>query len=279
MTERERWIIYPLLFFALGASLRDKFLQHVTTKEVIAGKVICEELIITDPKKPDRIVARLASETPAGDDENSESFGLLVLFDSEGKELCGVTNNMLQVRQITADQIFGKLIGVVDPENPQISLARLTSVTATAPDNSTRRFGSVQLNDDTGAAVFGLVNDQMQMRGISCQGIQITDPANPTRVLAVLGSATIQSEDSDLPTQSVGVLQLNDQRLIGLRGNSTEAPLDSPPPPAPEAAPADAEPASPAPADAAEPSDEDAPSEDAQSDDAQSDVSDEADNK
>ena len=24
MTERERWIVYPLLFLALGAALRDK---------------------------------------------------------------------------------------------------------------------------------------------------------------------------------------------------------------------------------------------------------------
>ncbi len=39
MSERERWIIYPLLFLALGAALRDKLIKQTT-----ADKVICEEL-------------------------------------------------------------------------------------------------------------------------------------------------------------------------------------------------------------------------------------------
>ena len=32
MTERERWIVYPLLFLALGAALRDKLVDRTTTK-------------------------------------------------------------------------------------------------------------------------------------------------------------------------------------------------------------------------------------------------------
>ena len=32
MTERERWIVYPLLFLALGAALRDKLSEHTKTK-------------------------------------------------------------------------------------------------------------------------------------------------------------------------------------------------------------------------------------------------------
>lgn len=39
MSERERWIVYPLLFLALGASLRDKLI-----KQTLSDKVICEEL-------------------------------------------------------------------------------------------------------------------------------------------------------------------------------------------------------------------------------------------
>jgi hypothetical protein len=31
MTERERWIVYPLLFLALGAALRDKLVDRTTT--------------------------------------------------------------------------------------------------------------------------------------------------------------------------------------------------------------------------------------------------------
>jgi Asp-tRNA(Asn)/Glu-tRNA(Gln) amidotransferase A subunit family amidase len=92
MNERERWIVYPLLFFALGAALRDKFLQRVTTDELVAKRIVCDELDVRDPAKDGRIVARLTSGSPPGQaGQNADRFGVLVLFDSEGRELCGVT--------------------------------------------------------------------------------------------------------------------------------------------------------------------------------------------
>lgn len=42
MTERERWIVYPLLFLALGAALRDKLFEQTNTK-----KIRCQELVVT----------------------------------------------------------------------------------------------------------------------------------------------------------------------------------------------------------------------------------------
>jgi hypothetical protein len=41
MTERERWIVYPLLFLALGAALRDKLSEHTKNK-----RIECQELIV-----------------------------------------------------------------------------------------------------------------------------------------------------------------------------------------------------------------------------------------
>lgn len=41
MTERERWIVYPLLFLALGAALRDKMIDRTTTKSIV-----CQELVV-----------------------------------------------------------------------------------------------------------------------------------------------------------------------------------------------------------------------------------------
>src|SRR5262245_14052319 len=41
MTERERWIVYPLLFLALGAGLRDKL--FTVTK---AKTIVCERLAV-----------------------------------------------------------------------------------------------------------------------------------------------------------------------------------------------------------------------------------------
>ena len=43
MTERERWIVYPLLFLALGAALRDKLFDMTTTKSIV-----CQELTVID---------------------------------------------------------------------------------------------------------------------------------------------------------------------------------------------------------------------------------------
>jgi hypothetical protein len=43
MTERERWVVYPLLFLALGVSLRDKLVDRTVTKSVV-----CQELRVVD---------------------------------------------------------------------------------------------------------------------------------------------------------------------------------------------------------------------------------------
>lgn len=42
MTERERWIVYPLLFLALGTALRDKLSEQTNTK-----LIRCQELVVT----------------------------------------------------------------------------------------------------------------------------------------------------------------------------------------------------------------------------------------
>lgn len=58
MSERERWVVYPLLFLALGASLRDKFADRTMSKSII-----CQELILVDEdatgEQPMRVLARL----------------------------------------------------------------------------------------------------------------------------------------------------------------------------------------------------------------------------
>jgi hypothetical protein len=41
MSERERWIVYPLLFLALGAGLRDKLIDRTLSKSIV-----CQELTV-----------------------------------------------------------------------------------------------------------------------------------------------------------------------------------------------------------------------------------------
>lgn len=43
MNDRERWIVYPLLFLALGAALRDKLAKQTSAKQIV-----CERLYLVD---------------------------------------------------------------------------------------------------------------------------------------------------------------------------------------------------------------------------------------
>src|SRR5688572_3716032 len=57
MSDRERWVVYPLLFLALGASLRDKLVDRTTSKSIA-----CQELLIVDEQPLGRepvLLARL----------------------------------------------------------------------------------------------------------------------------------------------------------------------------------------------------------------------------
>ena len=140
MSERERWIVYPLLFFALGAALRDKFTQQVHTEELHAGKIACEELVVLDSDDPNRSVAKLLS---APSQNSAARFGALFLYDSEGKEICGVTNSQLRVNSIA----------ITNPKNQAQPLAQLTS--ATQSDNPKDFFGALVLKDSEGNDLWG----------------------------------------------------------------------------------------------------------------------------
>jgi len=139
MTERERWIIYPLLFFALGAALRDKFTQKIHTEELQAGKIACEELVVLDSDSPNRPVGKLLSAPSQPNSPSSGRYGVLVLYDSEGKEICGVTNNQIAVNSLA----------IVNPKNQAEPLALLTSASK-SNDPDAPRFGSLLLKDSEG---------------------------------------------------------------------------------------------------------------------------------
>lgn len=70
MTERERWIVYPLLFLALGAALRDKLVDRTTTKSIV-----CQELSIVDEEsngtQSQRTLARIGQAKPKSGGKSS----------------------------------------------------------------------------------------------------------------------------------------------------------------------------------------------------------------
>src|SRR5262245_35031150 len=98
MNERERWIVYPLLFFALGAALRDKFLQQVETKELrcqrlvakeveVEGTILCTGLAVLDPENRTQPLVELGPTDPISiqPGQPPRSFGALVLRDNQGQ--------------------------------------------------------------------------------------------------------------------------------------------------------------------------------------------------
>ncbi len=53
MTDRERWIVYPLVFLTLGIALRNQFLPtrrfgavDLRAGEISAQKIICNDLVV-----------------------------------------------------------------------------------------------------------------------------------------------------------------------------------------------------------------------------------------
>ncbi len=184
MNERERWIVYPLLFFALGAALRDKFLQQVSTKELFcqrlvaeqiecAGGVLCQGMIVLDAANPSQRLVELGQLQPVANmpGQPSQRYGVLILRDSQGQEICGVSNNELFVRKINCEGLT-----VVDPDNHGRALAALGSMLRGGqPGDPLRRFGILALNNQAFWQLMGLPPAAAVTRGESPDGDEGND--------------------------------------------------------------------------------------------------------
>jgi len=98
MSERERWIVYPLLFLTLGIALRDKVIQP------IADEVRCRRLVVYDEN--DRKIAEVAPmAVPLPGTGERAHAGMLRLLDPFGLPIVSVDYEGLNV---TGDlDIFG----------------------------------------------------------------------------------------------------------------------------------------------------------------------------
>jgi hypothetical protein len=106
MSERERWIVYPLIFFALGAAVRDKLLQRVEAKEIV-----CESMSIVDLQHPAHVLAELGFRRARPNDPSqlADRVGQLLLLDSDGNDVCEINSDAFFRRLAT------HLLQVVDP--------------------------------------------------------------------------------------------------------------------------------------------------------------------
>ena len=87
MSDRERWIIYPLLFLALGAALRDKLTQSVDVETIR-----CKQLVVVDSQETPRIVLN-----------SNDAGGLVRVIDTPGELTLALGH---------IDRISGLLAGV-----------------------------------------------------------------------------------------------------------------------------------------------------------------------
>ncbi len=64
MTQRERWIIYPLVFLALGTALRDKFMvpEQIRAQEILAASIKCEQIEANKSVANEATASRLTSQ-------------------------------------------------------------------------------------------------------------------------------------------------------------------------------------------------------------------------
>ncbi len=119
MSERERWIVYPLIFFALGAAVRDKILQRVEAKEVV-----CESVRIVDLQNPMDTLAVLSFQRAAANDPSqlADRVGRLQLADSDGNEMCDLKGDVFFRRLQT------HLLQITDPQGQPLVTAEVEPV-------------------------------------------------------------------------------------------------------------------------------------------------------
>ena len=79
MTERERWVVYPLLFLALGAALRDKLFDRTITKSIV-----CQELTVLE-EEPNGV--RILAQIGRSDSMRSASNAYMIVNGQLDTEL------------------------------------------------------------------------------------------------------------------------------------------------------------------------------------------------
>jgi hypothetical protein len=123
MSERERWIVYPLLMFALGAAIRDKLMDRVEAKEIR-----CESLEIVDQQDPGRILARLGIRRASNTDPTqlAARVGELVLVDNEGRVACDIATDV----HVHAGRVITPQLRIIDPNYRPLIVATTVPIPA-----------------------------------------------------------------------------------------------------------------------------------------------------
>jgi len=112
MNERERWIVYPLLVLALGASLRDKFSGSSTLEadQIRCNEIRASQLVIADPQAGQpRIVLRTVPE-PTISGTAPGTAGQIELLDHAQRP-----QTVIQHGVVHSPGLRSQAIAVIDP--------------------------------------------------------------------------------------------------------------------------------------------------------------------
>jgi hypothetical protein len=95
MSNRERWIVYPLLFLALGTALRDKITRSIGGLDAVYGKSVqidlnqgiiqCRALEVVDESGQRRVL--VATDGFAGQGER-KTVGAVHTYGDDGRQRC-----------------------------------------------------------------------------------------------------------------------------------------------------------------------------------------------
>ncbi len=140
MTERERWIVYPLLFLALGAALRDKLSEHTKTKSIE-----CQELTVygeDGPNQPPVVLVQIGSVKRTSAD--SPHLGHIIV------------DGLVQAKEVQAEGIQGTNINADNyffhqlPFGPMLfrEFMRVLQLQATGPANAGKKSDVAPPPDD-----------------------------------------------------------------------------------------------------------------------------------
>lgn len=105
MNERERWIVYPLLFLALGASLRDKLFNRTQTKTIV-----CESLSVEGPDQPPIPVLYTAST------KANSPFKNLVILHADQMSVNQIVTDHVQASVIRGKELDVEFLRINDKE-------------------------------------------------------------------------------------------------------------------------------------------------------------------
>ena len=128
MTDRERWIIYPLLFLSLGISLRDSVSNSSTDKVIDARLIRCQAIHV--------------GEIEAGQKRVGIKPGTVTSFDSEGQPLAQFGRDLRCQRVVVNDTA-----GVA-----QVGIGSITRPTADGPRSS----GVITVHGENGLEIISL---------------------------------------------------------------------------------------------------------------------------